>query len=103
MPARPAAVPGFLPFESPWRLRMFLAPLPLDAPLGFALLRLTCGNLERDFAHSPLTHLTIRREPPNGRCLRVSISLRLSLPFREAVGLLRGKEAFIGFLHPAWS
>jgi hypothetical protein len=65
MPAQQAAVSGFAPFESPWRRRMVLTLLPLDAPLGFALLRLTRGNLDQDFARSPLSRFTIRREPPN--------------------------------------
>lgn len=102
MPARPAAVPGFAPFESPWQLRVFLAPPPLDAPLGFTLLRLARGNLERDFAHSPLAHLVVRREPPDDRCLRVSIGLHLASSLREAIGLPWEKAAFIGFSHPAF-
>jgi hypothetical protein len=63
MPARQAAVSGFTPFESPWRQQMVLALLPLDAPLGLALLRLARGNLDRDFAQSPLSRFTVRREP----------------------------------------
>jgi len=55
MPARQAAVPGFAPSESPWRRRVFLVPLPLDAPLGFALLRLARGNLEAGF-RPPSSH-----------------------------------------------
>jgi len=102
MPARPAAIPGFEPPESPWRLRMRLTLLPLDAPLGFALLRLTRENLDRDFARSPLAPFVTRREPPNDRCLRVSIGLRLASSLRKAVGLRRDEAAFIGFLHPAF-
>ena len=102
MPARQAAVSGFASFESPSRRRVFLEPQPLDAPLGFALLRLARGNLEQDFARSPLARFAVRREPPNDRRLRVSFSLRLASSVREAVGLHREKAAFIGFSHPAF-
>jgi hypothetical protein len=82
MPAQQAAVSGFVPFESPWRRRMFLAPLPLDAPLGFTLLRLARENLVRDFARAPLSRFAARREPPNHRRLRVSVGFHLASSLR---------------------
>jgi len=75
-PNRPRLL-GFDPSESPWRPDGGLARRPLDAPLGFALLRFSGESLDRDFARSPLTRFTnpatnrqARRHP------RVSISFR---------------------------
>jgi hypothetical protein len=51
------------PSESPWRPNVCLARRPLEAPLGFSLLGFTRGNLDRDFARSPLSRFTASRSP----------------------------------------
>jgi len=57
-PARQAAVPGFDPFESPWRPDACLVHGPLAAPLGLTLLRYSIEGLDRDFARSPLARFS---------------------------------------------
>jgi hypothetical protein len=62
-PGRPRFL-GFSPIRSPWRLNVGLAREPLDAPLGFSPRRYDDGDLERDFARSPLACLLVRQITP---------------------------------------
>jgi hypothetical protein len=59
-PARQAAVPGFDPFESPWRPVACLVHGPLAAPLGLTLLRYSIEGFDQDFARSPLARFARR-------------------------------------------
>jgi hypothetical protein len=60
-PALRAAVPGVYLPEVPWRPSVGLAPRPLAAPLGLALRGFALGDLDRDFARSPLSRFTFSR------------------------------------------
>jgi len=62
-PALRAAVPGFSLPEVPWRPSVGLAPRPLAAPLGLALRGFALGDLDRDFARSPLSRFAFSRLP----------------------------------------
>jgi hypothetical protein len=50
-----------LPLGSPWRPSVGLAPRPLAAPLGLALRGFALGDLDRDFARSPLSRFAFSR------------------------------------------
>jgi hypothetical protein len=72
---------GFGPFENPWREKALLAPIALDAPLGFCPSRV-CGHEPGPRLHpdSSCVLSEMRRCAAAPMHHRVSIGSRLALP-----------------------
>jgi hypothetical protein len=94
-----ASVPGFLPCRESLAADKGLSSRPLDAPMGFRLLRLPGENLVRTFVRTPLSRLVPRRSPTTVPAPQ-SIG-RLSLgPIRSPSQATTMDDAtFLGFLH----
>jgi hypothetical protein len=63
-PAQRAPVSGLCPFRESLATDAGLVRQPLDAPLGFALLGCTGGNLAWDFAQAPPTRFAVPASQP---------------------------------------
>jgi hypothetical protein len=98
-PCRPRFL-GFDPSESPLRASEGLVRLPLDAPLGFALLGSTIESLDQAFTRSPLTRFTepVTSHRP-GRRPRVSIGLRPAPSTCRTEARSPDEATLLGFLH----